>query len=107
MISWDTETHLIKPGCSAPRLVCGTFDDGKSETTIALREETLDKVERLLKEEHSVGQHIFYDLGVVAAERKEMIPLIFDALDQGRVTDTRVRQKMIDNANGELKFTVP
>lgn len=104
MISYDSETHLIKPGCVAPKLVCGTFDYGGNGREICLREETLDKIEKMAKSDRIVGHHLPFDLGVIAAERPQMLRSIFDAIDDGRVTDTKIRQMMLDNAKGELKF---
>ena len=40
-IAFDTETHLIKPGCVAPRLVCLTSYDGENED-ILLREDAIE-----------------------------------------------------------------
>jgi DNA polymerase-1 len=104
-IFWDYETHLIKPGMPAPRLVCAAFTDPDGSRMLLDRERGLDRVEEVLDREVSGGHHIFYDLGVSAAERPDrMLPRIFGALDQGRLHCTKIRQMMIDNARGELKF---
>jgi hypothetical protein len=103
-ISWDLETHLIKPGMMAPKMVCLSSADEKGNTALFEREEGLDVAEGLVRDRFSVGHHIFYDLGVLAAERPRILPAIFEALDQGRIHCTKIRQMMIDNAQGELKF---
>jgi DNA polymerase I-like protein with 3'-5' exonuclease and polymerase domains len=104
-IGWDTETHMIKPGMTAPRMVClsAAFADTK-DVRLLDREQGLDMAENLIESDFTVGHHIFFDLGVVAAERPRLVRSIFDALDAGRVHDTIIRQKMIDNARGELKY---
>jgi DNA polymerase I-like protein with 3'-5' exonuclease and polymerase domains len=109
VIAFDTETHLIKPGCIAPRMVCLTYtyeSNGQIEKGILEREVGLDwfAIQITSPNVRLVGHHIFYDLGVIAAERPSLIPAIFRAIDEGRVTDTKIRQQMIDNARGELKF---
>jgi len=100
--AWDTETHLIKPGLSAPKLVCLTTDQGELFTY----EDALDWIETKLQEPDAilVGHNVFYDLGIVAAERPHLIRLIFRAIDEGRIRCTMQRQMMIDNAHGDLKF---
>lgn len=103
-VSWDTETHLIKPGMAAPRLVCATFDEGDHEGDISLRDQGLDRIETHLREDYNITQHGFFDLGVTAAEKPKLLPLIFDAVHRGDFTCTKIRQMLIDNASGSLKF---
>lgn len=40
---------------------------------------------------------------VCCAEDEEFIPLVY-SLDEGRIKDTLIRQKLLDNATGDLKF---
>ncbi len=104
-IAFDTETHPIKPGCVAPRLVCVTVDDG-------IRPHIYDRVAglarmRALLEDPDVtliGHWIFFDLCVLAAEDESFIPLIFAEINAGRIRDTKIRQMIVDNAEGKLKF---
>ncbi len=100
----DLETHLIKAGCPAPKLVCMTVYDGEGEGEIFLHDEALELARKLLETEHIVGHHIFFDLGVLAAEDSSLIPLIFKAIKEGRIHCTKIRQMIIDNAEGKLKF---
>ncbi len=100
----DLETHLIKAGLTTPKMVCLTTANGTGDPKIYLREEGLDAFTDILRHKHSVGHHYFFDLAVVAAERPELLPDIFQALDEGRITCTKIREMMICNAKGELKF---
>lgn len=104
-IAYDTETHLIKPGCQTPQMVCLTWHDGEN-SDIMLRDEGLEWLrEKLLDPEvHLIGQNVFYDLGVSCAEDDSFLPLVFDAIDAGRIHDTKLRQQVIDNAEGKLKY---
>ena len=104
-IAYDTETHLIKPGCTTPKMVCLTHYDGETEG-ILLREDGLAWLRRQLLDPdvHLIGQNVFYDLGVPCAEDPSFLPLIFDAIDAGRIHDTILRQKVIDNFHGQLKY---
>lgn len=103
-VIWDAETHLIKPGMTAPRLVCAAFEYADGSARLLARDEALDEAERILEEETFGNHHVFFDLGVLAAERPRTLPGIFRALDDDRVHCTKIRQMMIDNARGELKF---
>lgn len=109
--AFDTETHLIKPGMPAPKLVCVTVahEDGKGERGTG---ELLDAVEgmRWIKDQLAdsgvrlTGHHTPYDLGIACAEDRDMIEMVYNAIDEGRMTDTLLRQKILDNATGELKY---
>jgi len=102
----DTETHLIKPGCITPRLVCVTTYDGTGEPQIYDREAGLDVFEDYLKTgEDITGHNFFFDLGVAVVERPRLLPLIFQRIDEGKIHCTLIREKMIANVKGELKFS--
>lgn len=102
-VSWDLETHLIKPGMMAPKMVCLSTDNGNT-SCLHDYEQGLIEAKRLIKEEFTVGHHLFFDLGVIAAEDSSILPDIFKAIDSGRIHCTKIRQMMIDNAKGDLKF---
>lgn len=104
-IAIDLETHLIKAGMLCPRMVVLSYYDRKINRLYD-REEGLYLSKKFLleTETHLVNQHIFFDLSVLAAEDLEFLPLIFDAIDQGRIHCTKIRQQIIDNAEGKLKY---
>lgn len=73
--------------------------------TIYLCAEALERFRKILRSDaHITGHHIFYDLGVLCAEDSTLVSLVFAAIDAGRVHCTRIRQMIIDNADGWLKF---
>ena len=104
-VAFDTETHLIKPGCIAPRLVCLTHYDGVDED-ILLREEAIEWARAALSDEEItlVGHNVSYDLGVLVAEDASLLPLVFAAIEAGRVKDTRIREQLLFLAQGRLTF---
>lgn len=108
LVALDTETHLIKPGCPAPRLVCVSTATEDSHTGLYLRAPGLEVAAELLQDRNviTVGQHVFFDLGVLAAEDRRFLRWIFDALDEGRIGCTKIRQMIFDNSMGELKFEI-
>lgn len=104
-ITFDVETHPIKPGCTTPQLVC--LATAESDDVRVYDRADGTKVFWALISDPNVtliGHYIFFDLGVMAAEDADLLPHIFDAIDAGRVRCTKLRQMMIDNAEGKLKF---
>lgn len=95
VIAIDTETALIQPGLLAPPLVCTSWATADGEW-IDLH--TFDP--RRILESPVVGHHVAYDLAVWAAEYPELLPEIFEALESDRITDTKIRQKLIDIGRG-------
>lgn len=106
LVVFDTETHLIKPGLTAPRLVCVSAVDAETgEVSLLDRNDGLMFMASHLVDSVVVGHNVFYDLGVLCAEDPAIfVPLVFRAFDEFRVRDTSVRQKLIDIAQGNLKF---
>lgn len=104
-IAFDTETHLIKPGCLAPRLVCLSTYDGETED-LMLREDGVAWIRHALTDSGItlVGHNVSYDLAVLAAEDSSLLPLIFLAVEQGRIKDTQVREKLLFLAQGRLTY---
>jgi hypothetical protein len=106
-IAVDCETHLIRQGCLTPKLVCVTTYNGEDglDTLLYDYDDGLALVEKLLaSDDHLTGQHFFYDLGVFCAERAALMRLVFKKLDDGTIHCTKIRDMMILNAKGELKF---
>ena len=128
MITVDTETHLIRPGVKIPPLVCTTFKSAKYEgillrdridtgvwaqikgwgesklSTPAATMEPERFWEEVLRDDRIVGHNIAYDLAVVVAAYPALQPLIWKALDEGRVIDTMIRAKLLSISLGRLRF---
>jgi hypothetical protein len=90
---------------AAPKLVCMAYDDGEREE-ILLREEAIQKFRRWIHDPDVilVGQSVAYDLGVLIAEDFSLAPMICAAIEAGRIKCTKLREKIIAIAKGELKF---
>ncbi len=95
--SYDLETYATVPGNLAPTVVCGAWSNG-TETHLALREEALDWLELHLGAVTIVGANIFYDLVCAANSRPSLLPLIFRAVEDGRVLDVLLLEALHDNA---------
>ena len=101
--AFDSETHLIRPGCLTPRVVCGSWADGAA-TKIGLREEALNELEAMLdaREVEICGANIVYDFGCAAAMRPHLLAAIFRAYDEGRVYDISIAEALLDIYEGML-----
>jgi len=105
MIALDTETHLIKPGLLAPRIVCFSWAEPGAEPLLELRDAGLDRLRSALKyADHLTSHNAPFDLACAAADSPDLLPLIFRAYRDGRIHCTISRQKVIDVALGMRKF---
>ena len=131
VIGWDVETHLIEPGNKTPKLVCGTFSGDGSTTAMAT--EWVEKFKDsnrvifnpgvggwtlLVNREHVVDAWCFFiqegatmvaqnqpfDLGVICNEDPDLIPLVLHLIEDGRLVDTQVREKLIAIAEDNFNF---
>jgi len=130
IIGWDTETHLIEDGNLTPKLVCATFAGGGNTLDAAknFQEYNLDMTVGLLlgkkdwkllvsadkavdawcyfiQEGYTlVAHHSPFDLGVLSNECPELIPIILHLMEEGRLRDTQVREKLITIAEDNFNF---
>ena len=104
IIAFDTETYLIRPGLAAPRMVCLSWDWGDGGQVVPAKEGVDLFTNWIYADPILVGHHVFYDLGVLCAMDPTLIRPVWDAVDAGRIKCTKIREMMIANARGELKF---
>lgn len=114
IIGADSETFLLAPGVAAPKLVCWSWDDGESRGVV-LSNEGLECFTELIFDEGStqVYHHMPFDAGVCVAESFErfgdiegrrILHAVFQAIKGGRLRCTKIREQILENARGELKF---
>lgn len=114
----DTETHLIRPGKTAPELVCVTVatiaPDRAAEFVrtgqgadrwIFDRDRGIEVVRDLLRQRDVliVGQNFAFDASVFGANDPALLAPFFDAYADDRIADTMIREKMINLSRGRLK----
>lgn len=97
-IAIDTETALIRPGLLAPPLVCTSWATRNAANLVAFDDPY--PINLLANQFALIGHNIAYDLAVWAAEYFHVLPEIFAALEADRITDTKIRQKLIDIGRG-------
>lgn len=102
---FDTETALIRPGLLAPPLVCVSYQSEGTAAQLVGPEAAEIWLSDALSTGDSVicGHNVSYDLGVVAEAFPHLRPAIFKAYAEDRVTDTMLRQKLLDIASGTYR----
>jgi DNA polymerase-1 len=101
---WDTETALIAQGLAAPPLACLSYETFDARGLLHWTE-AVPFFERHLRDESVlfVGHHVAYDFAVMAAHEPRLLPLIFKAYKENRVTDTMLRMKLLDISVGHFR----
>ena len=103
--AFDFETHLIAPARLAPPPVCMSVAISESEPILYDKGSWADVLrEALSREPLIVGANVAFDLAVAVNAEPDLFPLVFHALDESRVTDVQIRQKLIDIAMGEYRL---
>lgn len=110
VIAWDSETCLFRPGVMAPELACAQHQGATNDSGLWVPFYDAELVhwtecEPLFRRWLSsadtlVGHNVAYDFSVMGAQFPHLVPAIFEAYDQDRVTDTMLRQKLLDIAGG-------
>lgn len=105
VIAFDTETGLIRPGMQAPELVCVTWADGPERAGILHWSEAVPHLAEWLRDPSTllVGHNTAYDLAVICQHDPRLLPLVFEALEAGRITCTMLRAQLQDCAAGTLQ----
>src|SRR5258706_5838533 len=100
----DSETCLIVPGLLAPPLVCVTWQRPGEEAGIEHHSTAEPRLRAWLEDPETlfIGHNVAFDMAVFAERFPDLRPLIFTAYKACRVTDTMIRQWLLDNAAGDL-----
>lgn len=110
LVAFDTETHLIRPGLLAPRLVCGSWKEGRPSTDpravagMGTRQEVIDRFRKYLQDPDVLlgGANIAYDNAVLAVADPSLLELIFRVYEEDRVVDTHILEALGDIYTGTL-----
>jgi len=89
----------------APELVCVSFASPGEEPGVVHADDprTLPLVTSWLESDVLVGHHVAFDCAVLCAKWPALLPLVFKAYDEDRVTCTKIRQQLLDIAGGEFR----
>lgn len=112
-VGYDSETDLIGPGNVVPNLVCGTFaeitPDHETVTDLMVGGDVYLVLSTMLSETGVtiVCHHASFDLAVACKAFPPIIPCVFQALEEGRVRDTEIREKLMNlSATGRIATEV-
>lgn len=98
--SYDSETWLIRPGLLAPPLVSISTFDGQ-EPKLFLKAEGIESFRKDLASSTTIiGHNGPYDWAVFANYDEELLAAIFAHFEAGLFRDTKVRQQLLDIADG-------
>lgn len=101
----DSETFLIFPGMMAPPLVCVSWaEQGGSDGVFHHSDPSLFDFLLQAIRERTVFANAPFDLAVFGNWDVRLIDPIFEALDEGRIYDVLMRDKLIDLAQGRFRF---
>ena len=104
LYAFDTETHLVRPGQIAPKLVCVSIAHATEPVRLLDAKDGLAWFRAAIQDPEItlVGHHAPYDLGVMCGEDPSLTALVFHAIDAGRVRCTLLRERLLDCADGKL-----
>lgn len=103
----DTETDLIKRSCCFPPISCLTYYNPQSDQS-GIFTYTDNKIEEFIgiyleqEKGHLIAHNAAFDMGVLCENYPSLLPLIFQAYDEGRIHCTIIRQKILDIAMGYI-----
>lgn len=101
-LSYDTETALIRRGLLAPPITCMTWQEQGKDSQICHWPDAEQHLHNWLLNPDVllVGHNIAFDMAVVCSQWPDLVPLVFDAYDADRVTDTMIREQLLAIAAG-------
>ncbi len=108
-LAWDLESHLIKPGCLAPRPIVVSFYQSPSTWTpgtppsgLMLPDHAANWLSQLLRDTELtlIGANTPYDAAVMATHYPALMPLVFQAYEDGRIICVQTLQKLVDISQG-------
>lgn len=106
VVAFDTETWRFQPGLQAPKLVC-VSRAGDDYEALLDADDGLTEIKALCDDPDTllVGHNVAYDAIVAMNEDPAtLVPSVFGAYRDGRVSCTMVREKLIRLAHGEMEF---
>lgn len=99
----DTETDLYRSGYMVPDLICLSFyGPGVPAGVVDARE--AEDVFTAALHGHITAHYAAFDMSVLGRAFPHLLPSIFQAYQENRVTCTLLRQQLIDIAAGEYRW---
>lgn len=101
-LAFDNETKLIRPARCAPELVVVAWQKRGKQAQLIHHTDAEPLIRSWLEDDGLllVGHNIAFDLAVICERYPHLRPLVFRAYARDRVTDTMIRQWLLDTAGG-------
>lgn len=94
-VALDLETFLISEGAHPEPICVSWYGDFQRKDGVSIDVDTV--IEYYLKSDCKlIFQNAKFDLGVIFHHLPELRPLLFKALDENRIHDTMIREKLYD-----------
>jgi DNA polymerase I-like protein with 3'-5' exonuclease and polymerase domains len=111
VLAIDTETHLFEPYKMAPPVVCLSYATSITNGVIADKELIevwlSDHLKMAIRQKIVITAHnAAYDFSCILATFPELWNLVFRAYDEDGIACTETREKLLDIATHEFKFTI-
>ena len=111
-IAFDTETQMMSYHNPLPKMMCLTFAEvGELNTErgslVTPWEHPIDQMVKgwWAAGVHTPGQNMAFDQSILAFNYPDMMPAIFDALDNELIHDTMIREKLLNiTLHGSIDF---
>lgn len=102
-VAFDLETCLIRPGLTAPPIVCATIADAQGAVFVPT-----EGVERAIaalldSDRIIVGHNVAYDFCCILEWLPELRPAVFRAYEADRILDTLLCQRLIEIETGDVR----
>lgn len=106
LLSWDSETRLITPGCQSPPMACLTYVWETGEPEILHWTDAGVFMQGMLQDPsvYFGTANGAFDFLVLAANFPTLLPPIFEAYEANRVFDVQVRERLLDIAFGKFRW---
>lgn len=105
-IAIDFETHLIGPGAIFPKPVCvSAYEEGRDALLFAGMKDMERFLKQLLESDNIIIAHnATFECGVIYFHFPHLVPLLFKALNAGRIKCTKITEETINVTREKPKY---
>jgi len=110
-VVFDFETFLSRPGNQTPAFVCcSILDEARDQPELYhcnfQRDGLFRRLKVILEDPDTllIAHNFAYDAVIAMDKYPELIPLFFKKMDEGKVSDTMIRELLITLAQGRFEY---
>lgn len=104
LLAFDLETHKIQPGLIAPPIVCGSLQESfVDQPELLSKDKIIEYLDIELKYFDKIaGANIAYDFGCLLAEKPNLLPMIWELYEKGKIHDVQISAVLEAIAEGRI-----